>query len=40
MYMEVRDMKEMFTEPEVEIIQFEETDIITASGDELTERDP
>lgn len=37
--MEVRDMKEMFTEPEVEIIQFEETDIITASG-ELTEINP
>lgn len=32
-------MKEMFTEPEVEIIQFEETDIITASG-ELTEINP
>lgn len=37
-------MKEMFTEPEVEIIQFEETDIITASSCisciETNEREP
>ena len=32
-------MKEMFTEPEVEIIRFEETDIITGST-ELPEKDP